>query len=362
MSGRNKPLKNKEFVNESTKVKKIVSPKEYTIKSPAGLLKDKKDNDKIYKFKKENEIVDKFFKYDYVPRLIREHGKKISNKYLEKARNIYDITPIHFYEESNSPTRAYTDIGYKYKYNQFKDYLKYAIDKDPEIYYNTKKIPFDHPTVAHELVHAFRQGYLGRSGNKYFNSSDEKPVYDTRFNHGIQIGTETSGHGYSDKESKFLNNSYDMSGYDPSYPFSFEEKGTTNTEIRYMLWLELYKKLGKLPTLKQTDDFIRNYDSEKLKQMIGDRSSYGWQMYNNGLDDKKVKESLMHVAKVSDDNNGRTAVAKKGIKIKKENRGKFTDYCGGKVTDECIRKAKSSGNKKLIKRATFAENARKWKH
>jgi len=25
-----------------------------------------------------------------------------------------------------------------------------------------------------------------------------------------------------------------------------------------------------------------------------------------------------------------------GIHIKKENRGKFTSYCGGKVTDECI--------------------------
>ena len=53
---------------------------------------------------------------------------------------------------------------------------------------------------------------------------------------------------------------------------------------------------------------------------------------------------------------------KKGnkIHIKKKNRGKFTEYCGGKVTDECIQRAKKSGNKKLIKRAVFAENSRKW--
>ena len=51
-----------------------------------------------------------------------------------------------------------------------------------------------------------------------------------------------------------------------------------------------------------------------------------------------------------------------GIHIKKKNRGKFTDYCGGKVTDECIRKAKASGNPTLVKRATFADNARHWKH
>lgn len=54
--------------------------------------------------------------------------------------------------------------------------------------------------------------------------------------------------------------------------------------------------------------------------------------------------------------------SKKGSKIyiKKENRGKFTDYCGGKVTNECIRRAKASGNPKLVKRGTFAANARKW--
>ena len=54
--------------------------------------------------------------------------------------------------------------------------------------------------------------------------------------------------------------------------------------------------------------------------------------------------------------------AKSGIKIKESNKGKFTEYCDGKVTQECIDKAKKSGNKKLIKRAVFAENARKWKH
>ena len=55
---------------------------------------------------------------------------------------------------------------------------------------------------------------------------------------------------------------------------------------------------------------------------------------------------------------------KKGskIKIKKKNRGKFTEYCGGEVTQECIDKAKKSKNPKLRKRATFADNARKWKH
>lgn len=51
-----------------------------------------------------------------------------------------------------------------------------------------------------------------------------------------------------------------------------------------------------------------------------------------------------------------------GIHIKKANRGKFTDYCGGKVTDECIARGKRSSSPAVRKRATFAANARKWKH
>lgn len=50
------------------------------------------------------------------------------------------------------------------------------------------------------------------------------------------------------------------------------------------------------------------------------------------------------------------------IHIKKKNKGKFTDYCGGKVTDECIRRGKNSSSATIRKRATFAQNARRWKH
>lgn len=53
---------------------------------------------------------------------------------------------------------------------------------------------------------------------------------------------------------------------------------------------------------------------------------------------------------------------KKGNKIyiKKKNRGKFTDYCGGKVTSSCIAKGKNSPNPTIRKRATFAQNSRRW--
>ena len=50
----------------------------------------------------------------------------------------------------------------------------------------------------------------------------------------------------------------------------------------------------------------------------------------------------------------------KGIHIKKKNKGKFREYCGGEVTNECIQKAKKSKNPTLRKRATFAANSRSW--
>lgn len=49
-----------------------------------------------------------------------------------------------------------------------------------------------------------------------------------------------------------------------------------------------------------------------------------------------------------------------GIHIKKKNRGKFTDYCGGKVTEACIQKGLHSSNPATRKRANFARNARRW--
>lgn len=63
-------------------------------------------------------------------------------------------------------------------------------------------------------------------------------------------------------------------------------------------------------------------------------------------------------------NNSLLNMAAKGgrIYIKPENRGKFTDYCGGKVTAECIARGKRSSSPTIRKRATFAANARKWHH
>lgn len=50
------------------------------------------------------------------------------------------------------------------------------------------------------------------------------------------------------------------------------------------------------------------------------------------------------------------------IHIKKKNRGSFTRWCGGNVTEECIARGKRSKNPAIRKKAVFAANSRRWHH
>lgn len=50
---------------------------------------------------------------------------------------------------------------------------------------------------------------------------------------------------------------------------------------------------------------------------------------------------------------------KSGIHIKESQKGSFTRYCNGKVTNECIRRGKNSPDPKIRKKATFAANVRR---
>ena len=50
------------------------------------------------------------------------------------------------------------------------------------------------------------------------------------------------------------------------------------------------------------------------------------------------------------------------IHIKEKNKGSFTKWCGGNVTNECIQRGKNSSNPKIRKKAIFAQNARRFKH
>ena len=50
------------------------------------------------------------------------------------------------------------------------------------------------------------------------------------------------------------------------------------------------------------------------------------------------------------------------IHIKESQKGSFTRYCNGKVTNECIQRGKNSPDPKIRRKAVFAQNTRRWKH
>ena len=77
-----------------------------------------------------------------------------------------------------------------------------------------------------------------------------------------------------------------------------------------------------------------------------------------GIDLNTVNNNNTHIS-----NNTYIERFKKGnkIRIKEKNKGSFTKWCGGQVTEECIQRGKNSNNPKIRKKATFADNARKWK-
>lgn len=115
-------------------------------------------------------------------------------------------------------------------------------------------------------------------------------------------------------------------------------------------------------------DPTHKYTLEEIENMRNDPNFKDDHIFNR-YTNKYIEYLLNTVAQnITDPNRidyrDPVTIAKKGSKIhiKKKNRGKFTDYCGGKVTQECIARGKKSKDPKIRKRATFADNARKWKH
>lgn len=99
--------------------------------------------------------------------------------------------------------------------------------------------------------------------------------------------------------------------------------------------------------------------ARKLNAQIDDANERAVVGFNNRVEGVDTQNDLAVAANFADlggylfGNGG-------GIHIKKKNRGKFTEYCGGKVTSECIQRGLHSSNPTTRKRANFARNARKW--
>ena len=157
-------------------------------------------------------------------------------------------------------------------------------------------------------------------------------------------------------------------------------EATSNTEKAQELAVYFNRGANRAykKNINKFDSKIKNIDAQNDLNMLANFSAYGGpiNIFDSGaIDYELAKEDLynkqlsaMSKYKISSMPNSfetpELAVFAKGgkIHIKKANRGKFTDYCGGKVTSECIARGKRSKSAAVRKRATFAANARKWHH
>lgn len=162
---------------------------------------------------------------------------------------------------------------------------------------------------------------------------------------------------------------YSPNAYDVTYVNAANNSSNYNKGVRDLT--EKYKQeFGKEPYAddlidygNKNKEFLHKYQQEfpTLPEEID------WKRVAGRLDALKFGLGLIPTAGIilnKHKNGGKMKISfgKSGIHIKKQNEGKFTEYCGGKVTQACIDKAKASGNSKLVKRAVFAENSRHWKH
>ena len=127
---------------------------------------------------------------------------------------------------------------------------------------------------------------------------------------------------------------------------------------------------------RNADWFTRDH----LKQYLQYQQEKGNFIPDNDLfknfSNDEIIDILNYVAQNENQNNNSKSIlyAKNGtnitqyfkngkkIHIKESQKGSFTRYCGGNVTSECIARGKASPDPRIRKKATFAANARKWKH
>lgn len=104
------------------------------------------------------------------------------------------------------------------------------------------------------------------------------------------------------------------------------------------------KVLAKYPSLKA-------FGGSLFDSVVGNNFNQSFTQGIQGMFQQEPEQTVQ-AANIAKDGGG--------IHIKEKNKGKFTEYCGGKVTEACIRKGKNSSNPTTRKRATFAQNARNW--
>lgn len=210
----------------------------------------------------------------------------------------------------------------------------------------------------------FGSGAIGYEfGNKYLNNQEMSMLSKQRltslpnsfqalpemntYNAFAEGGGLSREKNYGSKKKPYPSvPSGDFAGPHRSYPIPTKADARDALRLAGLHGKESVRRkvLAKYPSLKA-------FGGSLFDSVVGNNFN---QSFTQGIQGMFPQESeqTVQAANIAKDGGG--------IHIKKKNRGKFTEYCGGKVTEACIRKGKNSSNPTTRKRATFAQNARNW--
>ena len=210
----------------------------------------------------------------------------------------------------------------------------------------------------------FGSGAIGYEfGNKYLNNQEMNMLSKQRltslpnsfqalpemntYNAFAEGGGLSREKNYGSKKKPYPSvPSGDFAGPHRSYPIPTKADARDALRLAGLHGKESVRRkvLAKYPSLKA-------FGGSLFNDVVGNNFNQSFTQGIQGMFQQEPEQTVQ-VANIAKDGGG--------IHIKKKNRGKFTEYCGGKVTEACIRKGKNSSNPTTRKRATFAQNARNW--
>lgn len=210
----------------------------------------------------------------------------------------------------------------------------------------------------------FGSGAIGYEfGNKYLNNQEMNMLSKQRltslpnsfqalpemntYNAFAEGGGLSREKNYGSKKKPYPSvPSGDFAGPHRSYPIPTKADARDALRLAGLHGKESVRRkvLAKYPSLKA-------FGGSLFDSVVGNNFNQSFTQGIQGMFQQEPEQTVQ-AANIAKDGGG--------IHIKKKNRGKFTEYCGGKVTEACIRKGKNSSNPTTRKRATFAQNARNW--
>lgn len=210
----------------------------------------------------------------------------------------------------------------------------------------------------------FGSGAIGYEfGNKYLNNQEMNMLSKQRltslpnsfqalpemntYNAFAEGGGLSREKNYGSKKKPYPSvPSGDFAGPHRSYPIPTKADARDALRLAGLHGKESVRRkvLAKYPSLKA-------FGGSLFNDVVGNNFNQSFTQGIQGMFQQEPEQTVQ-AANIAKDGGG--------IHIKKKNRGKFTEYCGGKVTEACIRKGKNSSNPTTRKRATFAQNARNW--